>query len=130
MKRVQTGFTLMEVMVTVVIVGILAGLAYPAYVDHMRAARRADGHAALMHLSALMESYFTENNSYAGATTANVGLTGTASPQGFYTLSITTATATAFTVTAAPAGAQVWDTCGNLTLTNTNVRGPNANCWQ
>ena len=130
MKRKQSGFTLMEVMVTVVIVGILAGLAYPAYVDHMRAARRADGQAALMHLSALMESYFTENNSYTGATTTNVGLTGTSSPQGFYTLSITIATATAFTVTAAPAGAQVGDTCGNLTLTNTNVRGPNANCWQ
>ncbi len=130
MRKKISGFTLIEVMIVVVIMGVLVAIAYPAYTNHMLRARRADGQAALLNLSALMESYFTENNTYVGATPAALGIT-TASQQGYYNVSVTSATATSYTITAAPQGVQTADTtCGSLTLTNTNVKGPNpSTCW-
>ncbi|MBS0287745.1 MAG: type IV pilin protein [Proteobacteria bacterium] len=128
-KRIK-GFNLIELMIVLVIVGILAAIAYPAYTDHMIATRRSDGQAALLNLSALMEHYFTENNTYVGATPTALGVT-SASQQGYYTVAVSAASATGFTLTATPAGAQTADTtCGALTITNTNVKGPNpSTCW-
>lgn len=124
------GFTLMELLVAVTIVGILAAIAYPAYLNYAYRARRSDGQAALMNLASYLEAYYTENNTYATATLANMNLTN-ASQQGYYTVAITTQTATTFTLTATPAGAQTGDTsCPTLTLTNTNVKGPSLTCWQ
>lgn len=128
-KYLIQGFTLMELMIVVVVIGILAAIAYPAYTDHMIKTRRADGQAALMNLAALMEHYFTENNTYVGATPTALGVT-SASQQGYYSVAVTTATATAFTLTATPQGAQTADTtCGSLTITNTNTKGPTTTCW-
>jgi len=125
------GFTLMELMITVVVVGILAAIAYPAYTDYLNRTRRADGKAALLNLANYMEHYYTENNGYTGATLASVGYTGTTSQEGYYNLSISALTNTSYTLTATPTGVQAGDTtCGALTLTNTNVKGPTADCWQ
>lgn len=123
------GFSLMELMIAVVIIGVLAAIAYPAYTDHMNRTRRADGKAALLNMANYMEHYYTENNGYTGATITNIGLTNT-SQEGYYTLSISALTNTSYTLTATPTGAQAADTCGALTLTNTNVKGPSADCWQ
>lgn len=124
------GFTLMELMITVVIVGILASIAYPAYQDYLYRTRRSDGQAALMNLSTYMEHYYTENNTYASATLSALGLTNT-SQQGYYTVAITTATTTTYTLTATPVAPQTGDTtCPTLTLTNTNTKGPSLTCWQ
>ena len=61
------GFTLIELMIAVAIVGILAGIAYPSYQDSVRKSRRADAKGALLGFANAMERYFTENNSYLGA---------------------------------------------------------------
>lgn len=127
--RTSRGFTLMELMIAVVIVGILAAIAYPSYTDHMMKTRRSDGQSALMNLSSFLESYYTDNNTYTGATLAGLGLTAT-SPSGYYTISISAIAATSYTLRATPTGAQATDTCGALTLTNTNVKGPSTSCWQ
>jgi type IV pilus assembly protein PilE len=121
----------MEVMIACVIVGILAAIATSSYNDQMNASRRSDGQTALMNMAAYMESYYTENNTYTGATIANLGLTNL-SQQGYYTLSISTLAATSFTLTATPVagGAQAGDAnCPTLTLTNTNAKGPTLTCW-
>lgn len=124
------GFTLMELLVAVVIVGILAAIAYPAYQQFLYQTRRADGQAALMNLATYMEHYYTENNTYANATLAGLGLTAN-SQQGYYTVSITTQSATAYTLTATPVAPQTGDTtCPTLTLDNTNAKGPSLTCWQ
>ena len=70
LKR-QRGFTLMEVMITVAIIGILAAIAFPSYQDSMRKSRRTDGKNALSQAAANMERYYSENNGY--CTTANCG---------------------------------------------------------
>jgi type IV pilus assembly protein PilE len=124
------GFTLMELMITVVIVSILASIAYPAYQNYLYRTRRADGQAALMNLSTYMEHYYTENNTYASATLSALGLTNT-SQQGYYTVAITSSSSTAYTLTATPVAPQTGDTtCPTLTLTNTNIKGPSLTCWQ
>lgn len=131
MKKPQNilGFNLIELMIVVVIIGVLAGIAYPAYTDHLIKTRRADGQAALLNMAALMEHYFTERNTYVGATPAALGLT-TSSQEGYYSLAVSSATATSFTLTATPQGAQTADTtCGALTITNTNTKGPTTTCW-
>ena len=55
-----TGFTLVELMIVVAIVGILAAIAYPSYVDSVRKGKRADGRAALTSLLQQQERYFTQ----------------------------------------------------------------------
>lgn len=137
----KNGFTLIELMITVAIVGILAAIAYPTFSEHLYKSRRSDGQAALLNLATYMEHYYTENNSYTGATLTVGGTAGTlgvsnTSVDGYYTLTISSLTATSYTLTATPTGVQAGDTtCTTLTLTNTNVKAatPAANsltCWQ
>jgi len=64
MKTHNTGFTLMELMIVVAIIGILSAFAYPNYVQYVDNAYRNDAQAALISLAAHMERRFTENNSY------------------------------------------------------------------
>lgn len=71
------GFTLVEMMIVVVIVGILASIAYPSYTDYIRKGRRAAGQAALVELMQQQERYMTQNNCYLAFTTS--GGTATAS---------------------------------------------------
>lgn len=132
MKKSQLGFTLMELMIAVAIVGIIAAIAFPSYTEHVQRTRRSDGQAALLNLAARMEHYYTQNNTYVGATTPAVVGVSANSPEAFYTLSISNLSATSFTLTATPAvgGPQATDACGALTLTNTNLKGPTTtNCW-
>jgi len=140
----QKAFTLIELMVTVAIVGILASIAYPNYQDSVRKSRRADAKGVLLGLANAMERYFTVNNKYTGAaaggadTGAPTIFSATSPVDGgtaYYNLTISAATASTYTLNAAPTGAQVNDKCGTLTLTHTGVKSftgtgvTAADCW-
>lgn len=128
--RKARGFSLLELMIGIVVVGILVSIAYPAYREQVNRARRADGQAALMNLANRMERYYSEQNTYANATvgTGNVATdvaSSNLSPESWYTLVISAATANSFTLQAVPRNAQATaDTrCQTLTLNNLGVKG-------
>lgn len=114
-------------MIVVVIIGVLAMLAYPSYQEQVRQAKRATAQAGLMALSGLLERHFTVNNSYIPPAPS---LTSVSHDDYLYSFS-GSATATTFTLQTAPQGEQSKDMCGTLTLSNTGARTPsNNNCWK
>ena len=128
------GFTLIELMIVVALIGVLAAVALPSYQDSVRKARRADARSALTVVAQLMERRNTERNSYAGATLGNAAtdLYQAITENKHYTLALSNLTASTFTVTAAPAGNQSLDPCGTYTLTHAGTRGaslPVEQCW-
>lgn len=132
----EHGFTLIELMISVAIVGILAAIALPSYQDSIMKSRRADAKTALLELANVMERHFTAANSYCGAADGADSCTGTPTiytPQhtDYYTITISSATQTTFTLQAVPTGTQTGDTCGNLSLTNTGAKTSDDNemCW-
>lgn len=116
----QTGFTLVELMIAVAIVGLLASIAYPNYQDYVFRAGRSDGKAALLSSAQWMERVMTASGSYPSA--ANFPTSMVNSEGGRYTISVVSTNST-FTLTATKNSNQSGDTCGNLTLTHTGVRG-------
>lgn len=134
-KRRIAGFTLLELMIVVVVVGIIAAIAYPNYQDQVRKTRRADGKSALLNTAQALERCYTRFAAYnnAGCGVAFPIL----SPEGYYSITAAAGpTAAAFTLAAAPQGAQAADTdCGTLRLTSTGIQGSQgvdadaSNCW-
>jgi len=119
------GFTLIELMITVVIIAILVAIAYPSYQDSVLKTRRATGQADLIQIANYMERFFTENGTYVGASIASSGITNDS-----YGFVVTAATATAYTLTATATGAQTADTaCTPMTITDTSVTTPASGCW-
>lgn len=123
MKKVNRGFTLLEVMIVVVIIAILAAVAIPSYRDSVTKSRRADAQGALQGFAQAMERFYTQNGTYAGAAAAAADTGAPAifaikSPidgaQTFYQLTINAAGANSYTLLATPVGPQAGD--GNLTL--------------
>lgn len=97
MKRTMVGFTLIELMITVVIIGVLAAIAYPSYQNYTKQTRRSDAQIALTQAANQQEKFFTECNWYAanlaGTRSCGTNTTGTlgystASPESHYTLSL------------------------------------------
>jgi type IV pilus assembly protein PilE len=117
------GFSLIEMLVVIALVAILAGIAYPMYTQHVIKVRRTEGQTALLSLAAHMERYFTENNSYEGATIPHD------IQQNFYRLAIKTATAHTYQLSATAIGWQSNDTqCGILILSHLGQKTPQP-CW-
>ncbi len=138
--RQLKGFTLIELMVVLVVVGILASLAYPAYQDAVISARRTDAQVMLFDLAQREQQFFSRNGLFTTSLSA-LDIT-SSSPEGYYlaTLSAgpTGTVSTSYILTATPVvgTSQANDAkCNNLTLNSLGVKGEtgtlNADqCWQ
>lgn len=141
-SRAARGFTLIEMMIAVAVLGILAAVAYPSYVNQLRQSRRTDAKVALLDLAARQERFFSVNNIYAN-TPAQLGYGAAAFPvdvlsgrSAYYRLStLVGAGSTSFTANAAPVGAQAADACGTYAVNHLGVQAntrnslPASRCW-
>lgn len=139
----SSGFSLIELMIVVVIVGILAAIAYPSYVDYVRDSRRATAEGDLLEDAQFLERHHTATMAYNkdsdGNTLSASDVTNllpiTASPQdgtAFYDISVKSIAADTYTLQAAPKGDQTKGPCGTLTLDQagqwTHSRGTDDEC--
>jgi type IV pilus assembly protein PilE len=134
------GFTLIEILIALAIVGILAAIALPAYQDSILRAGRADGKNALMQVASDQERFYSNGFTYSTKATplATVPATTLLSRDGNYQITVAACSggtiATCFKATAAPQGNQTDDSCGNLTIDSLGVRaasgGTVADCWE
>lgn len=137
MSADQKGFTLIEVMIVVAIIGILAAIAYPSYDEYVKRGNRTEGQAFLQDVAARQERYFSQNNEYITADEdediAKLGLSNANSPTDKYIIGLAGGGG-GYSLTAKQ---QFNDTkCGNLTLNALGVKGStgsrsdNNDCWR
>lgn len=133
-KSFSSGFTLIELMIVVVIMGILAAIGYPSYTRYVVESRRSDAQIALTQLAAQEEKFFSQCNTYVatdyttGTVMACAGLGTTyptTSPNGYYNLTVAAGTstiATSFIATATPVAGTSQATDGAFTISNTGLK--------
>lgn len=140
------GLTLIELMVTIAILGILASIAFPSYQNYVRQSNRTVAKSLLYENAQFMERFYSQNNQYDATVGANgiantggddiaVALPVTQSPRNGtaqYNISLQAVDDNTFILQAVPVGSMAGDICGTLTLSNTGAQGAGGNiadCW-
>ena len=140
-----SGFTLVEMLTTLALLGVLAAVAYPSYAAHLHRAHRADAQAALMDAAFFMQRHYAAHHRYdtgdASAPLVNLPAPLNQSPRqgaAHYVIHVTQADAGSYTLSATPTatGPMAHDPCGSLTLNQHHTRGITgttvsvAQCWR
>jgi len=137
-KTTMKGFTLIEVIIVIAILGLLVAVAIPTYSAFVTKTRRGDAMVMLQEVAGEQARFLSENNRYTAdltelgyANAANVP-----SPEGYYTITSAQPTLpTSYVLTATPAGPQAGDAdCGSFTLDSAGVKGVTGTdgvngCW-
>lgn len=135
----QNGFTLIELMIVVAIVGILAAVAYPAYQGYVETTRRGQAQADLLELVQFMERRYangfdyqaTDNSGNAVAPTLPFDTSPRSGDPVAYDITLSAVAKESFTLQAAPRSLQAGDVCGTMTIDEQGNRTPpTAGCWK
>ena len=143
----QRGFTLIELMVVIAIVGVLVAVAYPSYTDYVTRSKRATAKSFLVALADAQEHFFLDNKRYAidlnelgyGFAFVTIDRQGNAIPalaaDRIYAAGVVNVTATSYLALAVPQlGQAINDTeCGNMMLDQAGFRsnsGAGTDCWK
>jgi len=142
----QTGFTLMELMIVVAIVGIISAVAYPAYTQFIVKSKRTAGSSMLLQIADSQQQFFMDNKQFA-TKFSSLGyasddmmindegqIVSASDSKRTYKIALSGAAATAYTVEAVPQLGQASKDshCGTITLTSAGVKGQSGsgdNCW-
>lgn len=133
--RSKTGFSLLELLIVMAIIAILMGIAYPSYTSHLVKGRRNQAEIALLYLASQLESFYSVQNSYQGASLESLGVNPYTDDH-TYQLAIQTVTNSSYTISASPLGqqAQADTQCGTLAVNEQSIKSVSgalsANlCW-
>ena len=134
--RAARGFTLIEVMITVAIVGILAAIAYPSYTQYVLRSNRAAAESFMLDIATAQERFLLDNRAYApDLATLQYASNVPANVASNYTFALNASSVPpSYQLVATPQNSQQADTaCGSLKLTNTGAKtasGVVSNCWK
>jgi type IV pilus assembly protein PilE len=131
-KAIQKGFTLIELMITVAIIGILAGVAMPAYTDYVIRGKLQEGTSTLAAARVRLEQYYQDNRTYIGAAICTTGGFSWPAATANFTYTCTAPTATTYTIQATGVGFVYTIDQANNKVTVTAKSGwgaSGANCW-
>jgi type IV pilus assembly protein PilE len=124
--RKQHGFTLIELVITIAIIGILAAIALPSYQQYVIRSKRSAAQAQMMDIANREQQFLLANRSYANKTALGYAVPAEVSANYDWDITVGTGTVPSFTVTFAPKGSQQSD--GDLSLTSEGVKSP-PNKW-
>lgn len=136
-RRKNSGFTLIELMIVVAIIGIIAGIAIPSYMESVQRSNRTDAKTELNDIAQRLQRCFTVYNAYNNANCrvfADLDGGGITSTEGHYLITLAGVTATSYTLTAAPVSgsAQAKDSeCASFSVTHAGVKTATGGgkCW-
>ena len=129
------GFTLIELMIVVVIIGILTLVAFPSYLDHVKKSKRAEGQAAVLQAAQALERYMTANNTYTTDLTAAGyrAYSGSSLASSAYTLVVAAASggviASSYRVIATPTSTWSDPECYEFTIDHTGAKNVQGGTW-
>jgi type IV pilus assembly protein PilE len=115
MRRSNRGFTLIEIMIVIAIIGIVITIGYPSLTEYVKKGRRAEVAGLLSEQAQVLERFYSKGNVYTGATGLSAG-------NDYYTITPTLTDQTFLLTATRKASSMATDKCGDFTITNTGVR--------